>query len=234
MKGVSQAPDVGNIMQQVFCLEQKLSDFEQKLPPNLKFVDRNLYNHVSTSERITFIMIQSWWYECHCNLYRFSLPGFRESRDLSSQTEGFARHCQHQLAHYAIAQSTFWHTVAQMDQILVSDPHVVVLVYSNTKVLLAAGKYSGFMMNERRDQCRDLDEIPTLLASNVSFMDNLAKKLPWVAAAVSQRPASRPFGEPTLTLTARCNQEHHFEKWLSCIFRGDPAGRTSFEASVFA
>lgn len=184
MKGLSHAANVDEIIAQVLDLEQKLSDFEQKLPPNLKFVDRNLYNHASTSERITFIMIQSWWYECHCNLYRFSIPGFRESKYLSSQNEAFALRCRRQLVHWAIAQSSFWRSVAQMEQIFVSDPHVVVLVYSNTKVLLAARKFQDLIMDEgKRDL--DVDEVTTLLTSNVSFMDKLAKKVPWVSAAVS-------------------------------------------------
>lgn len=184
MKGISHAANVGEIIAQVSDLEQKLSEFEQKLPPNLKFVDRNLYNHVSTSERITFIMIRSWWYECHCNLYRFSFPGFRESKDVSSQNEAFAQQCRKQLIHWAVAQSTFWRSVAQMDHVFVSDPHVVVLVYSNTKVLLAARKFQGLIMNEGRSGL-EVDEVTKLLTSNVSFMDKLAQKLPWVAAAVS-------------------------------------------------
>ena len=185
---MSEDVEVQVIIQQVFALRQQLSDFEQRLPSNLKFVSRNLYLHANTSQRITFIMLQSWWYECHCNLYRFSLPGFRESIDLTSQNAAFAHHCRQQVLESALAQSSFWQSIAKMGHILVSDPNIVVLVYSNTKTLLAARKLRGILTSEQCNSSLDKSEISTLLASNVSFLDELAKRFPRVAAAVSTKP----------------------------------------------
>jgi hypothetical protein len=185
MKGLSQAVEVPEIIQQVFTLRQKLADFEQRLPSNLKFVSRNLYLHTSNAQRITFIMLQSWWYECHCNLYRFSLPGFRESIDLSSQNATFAHHCQQQVLESAISQSTFWRSIANMDHVLVSDPHILVLVHSNTKTLLAGRKLQAQLTSGQDHVFPHATEISELLTSNVSFLDELAKRVPWVAAGVS-------------------------------------------------
>lgn len=171
--------DAESIEEQVFILRQKLSHFELQLPPNLKFTDRNLYLQPSNGQRITFIMLKSWWHECHYDLYRFSLPGFRESINVDSVNTSFLKHCRQQVIQSAILQSKFWQSIRTMKHIFVSDPMVVVLVHSNTKVLLAS---------QNIDAIAEMSNIPELLESNVSFLDDLAKRFPRVAVIVSSIP----------------------------------------------
>ncbi|CZR53658.1 uncharacterized protein PAC_03538 [Phialocephala subalpina] len=183
MKGVSQDSKVGNIIQQVSALRQKLSNFEQRLPSNLRFVNRNLYLHANSAQKMTFIMLQSWWLECHCDLYRFSLPGFRESVDLTSENAYFVGQCQQQALQSGLAQSNFWRSVVNMGHKLISDPTIVVLVHSNTRTLLACQKLrdqDGWLTNSTPGGTND---ISTLLASNVSLLDELAKRMPRVTIA---------------------------------------------------
>jgi hypothetical protein len=185
MKSLSRDSEVEKIIQQVFALRQKLSDFEQRLPSNLRFVNRNLYLHPNNAQRMTFIMLQSWWFECHCDLYRFSLPGFRESVDLTSQNAHFVGECQQQALQSALAQSKFWQSVISMGHRLISDPTIVVLVHSNTRTLLACRKLSDQDGLEANSTPGGTNDISNLLASNVSFLDELAKINPRVAVAVS-------------------------------------------------
>lgn len=188
MKGLSRDSEVGKIIQQVFALRQKLSDFEQRLPSNLRFVNRNLYLQANNAQKMTFIMLQSWWLECHCDLYRFSLPGFRESVDLTSQNSHFVGECQQQALQSALAQSKFWQSIISMGCKVISDPTIVVLVHSNTRTLLACQK-----LKRDHDGCESnsttggTNDISTLLASNVSLLDELAKLMPRVAVAVSTK-----------------------------------------------
>jgi hypothetical protein len=140
MKGLSRDSEVGKIIQQVFALRQKLSDFEQRLPKNLRFVNRNLYLHANSAQKTTFIMLQSWWLKYHCYLYCFSLPGFCESVDSTSQNAHFERQCKQQALHSALSQSRFRRMIINMGYRLISDPTIVVLVHSNTRTLLACQK----------------------------------------------------------------------------------------------
>ena len=182
MRDLSQL-DVESIGERVSFLHQQLSQFEQKLPSNLKFTDRNLYLQPSAAQRITFIMLKSWWHECHYDLYRFSLPGFRESINENPSNVAFFRYCQQQVIKSAVIQSRFWQLVASTKHILVSDPTVVVLVHSNTKVLLASRDLDP--RDNPEDILEQIRHIPELLESNVSFLDELAKRLPRVAIIVS-------------------------------------------------
>lgn len=185
MKSLSRDSEVGKIVQQVFALRQKLSNFEQKLPSNLRFVNRNLYLHSNNAQKMTFIMLQSWWLECHYDLYRFSLPGFRESVDLTPQNSHFVGECQQQALRSALAQSKFWQSIISMGHMLISDPTIVVLVHSNTRTLIACRKLSDQNGWEGNSTPGGANVISTLLASNVSFLDELAKRVPRVALAVS-------------------------------------------------
>jgi len=65
---------------------------------------------------------------------------------------------------------------------LISDPTVVVLVHSNTRTLLACQKLDQDG-REANSSHGETNEISTLLASNVSFLDGLAKIMPRVAVA---------------------------------------------------
>lgn len=182
MKGVSRMDQVDDMIQQASTLHNKLSDFEKQLPTNLQFTTRNLYRHTNRAEKATFIMLKSWWHECLCNLYRFSLPGFRESVKLIPANAYFIRSCRQQVLKSALDQSTFWKSLATIRGAWLSDPIVIVLVHSNTKTLLAVQKLPESDPLKYVDR---IGEIPALLASNISSLDWLASRMPRIATVVS-------------------------------------------------
>lgn len=187
MSRLSQDAEVGTVIPQVFALRQKLSDLEHRLPSNLKFVNRNLYLHANSAQKMTFIMLQSWWHECNSILHRFTLSGFRESVDLTSQNANFVKQCQQQVLQSALAQSNFWRSITNIGHILLSDPTIMVLVHSNTRTLLACRKLRDPDGREENSHPGGTNDIATLLSSNVSFLDELAKRIPKVALAVSDK-----------------------------------------------
>jgi hypothetical protein len=182
MKGVSQIIQVNDIVQQASTLHRRLSDFEQRLPSNLRFTTQNLYLHTNPAEKATFIMLKSWWHECYCNLYRFSLPGFRESVKPTSANAHFIQTCRQQVLKSSLEQSNFWRSIANIRGARLSDPIVIVLVHSNTKTLLAIQKLPE---SDPLIQDYEMSEISALLASNISSLDWLASRMPRIATVVS-------------------------------------------------
>ncbi|KAL7907555.1 hypothetical protein GGI35DRAFT_470160 [Trichoderma velutinum] len=178
MKSVSQIIQVDEMVQQVSTLHMRLSDFEQRLPSNLRFTKQNLYLHTNPAEKATFIMLKSWWHECYCNLYRFSLPGFRESVKLTSANARFIQTCRQQVFKSSLEQSNFWRSIANIRGVQLSDPIVIVLVHSNTKTLLAIQKLPE---SDPLSQEYGMGEISALLASNISSLDWLASRMPRIA-----------------------------------------------------
>lgn len=185
MKGVCHIVHMGDIQQQVSTLHKKLSDFEQRLPSNLRFNNRNLYLHANAAQKLTFVILKSWWHECHCNLYRFSLPGFRESILFTSENEIFVKACRQEILHSALAQSNFWRSITLTRDILVSDQIMVVLVHSNTKLMLAIRKLKDLDDLDHNTSNFGTTNITVLLEANVSFLDGLANKVPRIAEVVS-------------------------------------------------
>lgn len=185
MSRLSQDAEVKEIIPQVFALRQKLSDFENRLPSNLKFVSRNLYLHANSAQKMTFILLQSWWQECNSIVHRFTLPGFRESVDLASLNANFVEQCQRLVLQSALAQSNFWRSITNMGHRLPSDPTIMVLVNSNTRTLLACRKLRDPDEWEENSHPGETNDIATLLSSNISILDELAKRIPKVALAVS-------------------------------------------------
>lgn len=145
-------------MEGVASLLEKLKDFERCLPSHLKLIPRNLYLQASNAQSIAFVSLLSFWYECHYDLYRFSLDGFRESFDVSSQNPAFAQQCRQFALHWAVTQARFWSSVTERGNMVVVDPSMVALVHSNTRILLAC---------RRMGLGGEDDVIPSLLESTL-------------------------------------------------------------------
>ncbi|KAL2862607.1 fungal specific transcription factor domain-containing protein [Aspergillus lucknowensis] len=180
MKGVSQMDPVDEIMQRVSALHKRLSGFEESLPPHLRFTTRNLYLQANSAQKTTFIMLKSWWHECLCNLYRFSLPGFRESIQLTAPNASVIQSYRQQTFQSALEQSNFWRSVANMGDTL-RDPVVIVLVHSNIKTLLAIRKLQEPDIRSQDTLHGETSKIAALLESNVSSLDWLASRIPRIA-----------------------------------------------------
>lgn len=176
MKGLSRSQEVEEIRDRVASLRQRLTNFEDCLPSSLKFIDRNVYLQVNSAQRAAFISLKSWWHECHYDIYRFSLDGFRESVSASPQNALFLRDCQQQALQWTLTQAVFWKKIGQRADKPLVDPTMVALVHSNTRVLLACQKIG---------LTSSTDTIPALLESNVAFLNQYAARIPWAAAAVS-------------------------------------------------
>lgn len=67
------------------------------------FSAKNLSLRAYSPSLPRFVLLHVWWHQCHCDLYRFLIPGFRESISralLSRVSLELSQHCQSQcLAH---------------------------------------------------------------------------------------------------------------------------------------
>lgn len=70
---------------------------------------------------------------------------------------------------------------------LISDPTILVLVHSNTRTLLACQKLRDQDRWEANSALGGINNISTLLASNVLLLDELGKRMPRIAVAVSTK-----------------------------------------------
>ncbi|KAH8694408.1 hypothetical protein BGZ61DRAFT_420299 [Ilyonectria robusta] len=59
-------------------LQSELTRFEEGLPPDLKLSPECLRLKTHSRDASSYIALHTLWYQCHCDLYRFLVPGMRE------------------------------------------------------------------------------------------------------------------------------------------------------------
>ncbi|THW82139.1 hypothetical protein D6D18_08506 [Aureobasidium pullulans] len=60
-------------------LEKRLSDFAVSLPIEMRWTSDNLMLRAYTPNLDRFIMLHTFWHQCHCDLYRLPIRGIKES-----------------------------------------------------------------------------------------------------------------------------------------------------------
>ncbi|KAL2819404.1 hypothetical protein BJX63DRAFT_8648 [Aspergillus granulosus] len=92
-------------------LQAELDMFEQGLPPELKLTPQRLTVVGHSREASTYAGLHSLWIMCHCDLYRFCVPGIRESvsKDaLAITPPDFIEYCQRECLSRAIQLCELW------------------------------------------------------------------------------------------------------------------------------
>ena len=54
---------------------QELQNFQETLPQELRMNQHNLTSRVHVPDFTTYVLLHTQWYRCHCDLYRFLIPG---------------------------------------------------------------------------------------------------------------------------------------------------------------
>jgi hypothetical protein len=120
-------------------LEHELADFEKSLPSELKWSHENLALRSYTPTLTSYVMLHSWWYSAQCDLYRFLVPGIRES--VSEETArttptDYVYSCRQKCLQSAIGHTKLWSMVHQLRiPRAVNDQLLAVHVYHCAQVL---------------------------------------------------------------------------------------------------
>ncbi|KAJ0424390.1 hypothetical protein BJY00DRAFT_261864 [Aspergillus carlsbadensis] len=99
-------------------LQAELEVFEQNLPPELKLTPQRLVVVGHSREASTYAGLHSLWMMCHCDLYRFCVPGIRESvsKDaLAITPSDFVEYCQRECLSKAIQLCDLWSHLYQLE-----------------------------------------------------------------------------------------------------------------------
>ncbi|RDW66779.1 hypothetical protein BP5796_09528 [Coleophoma crateriformis] len=123
-------------------LEQELHNFELCLPVSNKFTEKNLRLRTYSPQLPRFVLLHIWYHQCLCDLFRFLVPGFRESlpkATLQQMDPDFIIYCQTKCYEHArsIADiiTAFLNLEAEMP---VMDTNIAVCVYQCARVVYNA------------------------------------------------------------------------------------------------
>jgi hypothetical protein len=124
---------------ELFQLEADLKDFKQSLPESLTLSERNLNLRAYSPHLRRYVMLHTVWHQCHCDLYRFLLPGMRESLSdeiINKTIPEYALYCQRRAVEHAKALVTLFIMVQKIGDQAPQDPGISICIFQCTRILI--------------------------------------------------------------------------------------------------
>jgi hypothetical protein len=190
-------------MGEIQKLQARLNAIKEVLPDHMQVTEVNIGKFYGSSEWSTYLMVHTWIFQLHLDLYRFSLPGIREqaSNDLLRLLpQDFLAKCRCQAIAFAITLARFWEScrremashVAKSYCTLTADFSIGICVIQCTKILLIARQYRFFFDLQahstvppfRNEMVNDA-ALAGLIDSNISLMDHLQRAMTKIRGMVS-------------------------------------------------
>ncbi|KAK1987286.1 hypothetical protein LZ30DRAFT_580353 [Colletotrichum cereale] len=151
-------------------LVDELEGLRLSLSPMFAFDKKNLFLRAYTPQRTPYVMLHTWWHQCQCDMYRFTIPGFREGlpfEELQNLPPDFIAYCRDKCLEHALAVADIMAMVIDMGKdIFITDPALVMCTFHSARVISRLG--SSQFANLPKDfliaklkACSDILEIPS-------------------------------------------------------------------------
>ncbi|CAH0022151.1 unnamed protein product, partial [Clonostachys rhizophaga] len=123
-------------------LEQELQQFHNSLPLDYHFDQKNFFLRAYTPLRTTFLMLHAWWHQTHCDLFRFTIPGFREglsAADMAQLSPDYLRICRAKCLSNALSVSGVLELGNQPGIEIITDPSVAMCAFHSSRIISRLG-----------------------------------------------------------------------------------------------
>lgn len=154
LDALSQLPD------RSAALAAELDAFHGRLPLSFRWSEANFRLRAYSPRLGIFIMTHVWWQQCHCDLYRLWIPGFREALPepvINEMNSDFASLCRRQAYDHARAMADmFAEILALGNDVPVSDLDLPVCAYQCAKLLYHGFKNSAAELAMTAESVREL------------------------------------------------------------------------------
>ncbi|GAB0138739.1 hypothetical protein EsDP_00006964 [Epichloe bromicola] len=138
--------DTSSLQEPVLALHKQLDGFAGRLPASFQFSESSLRLRAYSPRICVFIMIHVWWHQCHCDLYRMTMAGFREAlpeATLQCLDQGFLTHCQRQCVVHSLAMASIFASMQKLGAKPVADLDLALCAYQCARMLKYALHGSG-------------------------------------------------------------------------------------------
>ncbi|KAG5970487.1 hypothetical protein E4U55_001652 [Claviceps digitariae] len=130
--------DTSSLQEPVLALHKQLDDFAGRLPASFQFSESSLRLRAYSPRICVFVMIHVWWHQCHCDLYRMTMAGFREAlpeATLLCLDRGFLAHCQRQCVDHSLAMANIFASMQKLGAKPVADLDLALCAYQCARML---------------------------------------------------------------------------------------------------
>ncbi|KAG6001671.1 hypothetical protein E4U43_001261 [Claviceps pusilla] len=138
--------DTSSLQEPVLALHKQLDDFASRLPASFQFSESSLRLRAYSPRICVFVMIHIWWHQCHCDLYRMTMAGFREAlpeATLLCLDQGFLAHCQRQCVDHSLAMANIFAAMQKLGAKPVADLDLALCAYQCARMLKYALQGGG-------------------------------------------------------------------------------------------
>ncbi|KND93739.1 putative transcriptional regulatory protein PB1A11.04c [Tolypocladium ophioglossoides CBS 100239] len=130
----------------VLSLHRELDDFANRLPASFQFSENSLRLRGYSPRICVFVMIHVWWRQCHCDLYRIALAGFRDALPrtiLETLDDSFIQHCQRQCLDHSLEMVSIFSAMQKLGAKPVADLDLALCAYQCARMLKYAYHVNG-------------------------------------------------------------------------------------------
>lgn len=138
---ISQGASANDTGSELLQLESDLLNFKNSLPEALVLNERNLNLRAFSPQMRRYVMLHAAWHQCHCDLYRFMIPGLRDSLSsgtLRNTSSELMMYCQAQAVDHVNALVDLLQMVLRIGDGIMLDPGIKILVYQCTRIITRA------------------------------------------------------------------------------------------------
>lgn len=138
---VSRSAAAAELQTGIDGLQQELDDFAARLPASFQFSDNSLRLRAYSPRICIFVMIHVWWHQCHCDLYRLALTGFRNALPPStfqSFAPEFLKRCQTRCVEHASSMADIFSKLQKLGARPVADLELAVCAAQCARMLYYA------------------------------------------------------------------------------------------------
>lgn len=141
-------------------LAAELEVFAARLPLSFRWSEPNLRLRTYSPRLGIYIMTHIWWEQCHCDLYRLWLPGFREALPdslINQMNADFVSHCRRQCYEHARTMADmFAQVLALGNDIPISDLDLPVCAYQCARMLFHGFRNSAMELGMTAESVQEL------------------------------------------------------------------------------
>ncbi|OHE98483.1 hypothetical protein CORC01_06274 [Colletotrichum orchidophilum] len=150
-------------------LVDELDALRRSLPSQFAFDKKNLFLRAYTPQRTPFVMFHTWWHQCQCDMYRFTIPGFREGlreEELRTLPQDLVSFCRDKCLQHALGVANIMATVNEMGKdIFITDPALVMCTFHSARVIsrLGSSQFANLpkdVLIAKLKACSDVLETP--------------------------------------------------------------------------
>ncbi|KAF4978162.1 hypothetical protein FZEAL_5407 [Fusarium zealandicum] len=126
-------------------VEAELQVFYSSLPSQYQLDTKGFSLRAFSASRTPYLMLHAWWHQTHCDLFRFTIPGFREglpTAEISRMSPGFASACRQKCLAHAVAVSRILETPRLVGGAeLISDPSLAMCAFHSARIISRLGQH---------------------------------------------------------------------------------------------